>query len=169
MPFSNKRRKPSLLRHAGLQEFMLFEPFLILSKDPDLRDRASTSLRRHGLIAGQTADSSVAVGSEKPTTPCKCCTSITGRWWIWRRRRGTGRSAPRVYCRALGLAAENLVKAAEEQQCRISQLFEAYHPAVTPKNRSIAMPFLVTQKPAASVETRQNCDVKKFCNCVSTS
>ena len=40
------------------------------------------------------------------------------------------------------------------QQQRISQLFEAYHPAVTPKNRSIAMPFLVTRKPAASVETR---------------
>ena len=26
------------------------------------------------------------------TTPCKCCVSITGRWWTGRRRRGT--SAP---------------------------------------------------------------------------
>src|SRR4029077_13649031 len=38
--------------------------------------------------------SSVAIGSEKPTTPCKCCGSITGGWWTGRRRRGTGRSAP---------------------------------------------------------------------------
>jgi hypothetical protein len=48
--------------------FILCEPSLILLKDADLRDRATTSLRRRALIAG--AASSVAVGSEKPTTPC---------------------------------------------------------------------------------------------------
>ena len=148
-----------------------FEPFLILSKDPDLRDRASTSLRRHGLIAGQTADSSVAVGSEKPTTPCKCCTSITGRWWIWRRRRGTGRSAPRVYCRALGLAAENLVKAAEatapdlsiirgvspapmewcglavagQNYSRVLGRWEALRTMLRCNNGSVALQFLIAQ------------------------
>src|SRR6516162_7139374 len=33
----------------------------------------------------QVAKARVAVGSEKPTTPCKCCTSITGRGWAGRR------------------------------------------------------------------------------------
>src|SRR6516162_4221497 len=62
----------------------------------DLRDGASTShLRLSPLITGQP--SSVAIGSEKPTTPCKCCASITGKWWTGRRRRGTGPSAPKIY------------------------------------------------------------------------
>jgi len=34
------------------------------------------------------------LSSSKSATPCKCCASITGRWWTGRPRRGTGRSAP---------------------------------------------------------------------------
>ena len=71
MRLSNYRRKPILLKHAGMQEFILCEPSLILSKDVRSRDRAPTSPRRHALIAG--AASSVAVGSEKPTTLERCC------------------------------------------------------------------------------------------------
>src|ERR1700757_3999821 len=33
MPLSNKRRKPRLLKHAGLEEFILFERSLFLSKE----------------------------------------------------------------------------------------------------------------------------------------
>jgi hypothetical protein len=45
MPLSNKRRKPRPLKHAGLQEFILFA----------------------------RAASNVAVGSEKPTASERCC------------------------------------------------------------------------------------------------
>jgi len=72
------------------------------------RDGASTSRwRLRPLITGQP--SSVAIGSEKPTTPCKCCASITGRWWTGGRRRGTGTLAPKIHSSRSGLA-ENLVQ-----------------------------------------------------------
>ena len=90
-PLSNWRRKPRLLKHAGLQEFILFERSLILSKDTRSRDRASSSLPPVTRARRWAANSEVAfaAGFEKPTTPCKCCGSITGRWWTGRRRRGT--------------------------------------------------------------------------------
>jgi hypothetical protein len=33
----------------------------------------------------------------KPTTPYRCCGSITGRWWIGRRWRSTGPFGPKIY------------------------------------------------------------------------
>ena len=53
MPLSNKRPKPTLLSHAVTQEFFLFEPFLILSKDARSPGPCADLARRHALIAGQ--------------------------------------------------------------------------------------------------------------------
>ena len=92
MPLSNQRRKPRLLEHAMMRGFVFFNPPRSSKKTPDLRDRApdlAPTIRAHRRIA-----SSVAIGSEKPTTPCKCCGSITGRWWTGRLLRGTGRFCP---------------------------------------------------------------------------
>ena len=62
MPLLNKRPKPTLLSHAVTQEFFLFEPFLILSKDarsPGPCADVAPAARSHCRAA-----SSVAVGSD---------------------------------------------------------------------------------------------------------
>src|SRR6516225_12249252 len=95
----------------------------------DLRDGASTShLRLRPLITGQP--SSVAIGSEKPTTPCKCCASITGRWWTRGGWRGTGTLAPKIHSSRSGLA-ENLVQGRPKQQRRFSRFLD-YSERVAP-------------------------------------
>jgi hypothetical protein len=95
MRLSNKRRKPRQLRHVGMQEFILFEPPLSpLKKTSDLRDCAPTALR--AMRAHRRAASSIAVGFERPTTPCRFCSSITAKWSIRKRRSRTGRSAPNI-------------------------------------------------------------------------
>src|SRR6516165_12549994 len=108
MPLSNKRRKSRLLRHAGAQEFIFFEPSLIRSKYARSSSGPCADLAP-ATPAHRQAASRVAVGSERPTTPCKCYGSITGRWWTGRRRRGTGTLAPKIYSSRSELA-ENLVE-----------------------------------------------------------
>jgi hypothetical protein len=67
MPLSNKRRKPRLLRHAGMQEFFLFEPFLILPNDA--RSPGPCADFAPAKRVDRRAAGSGAVGFEKPTTP----------------------------------------------------------------------------------------------------
>jgi hypothetical protein len=60
MPLSNKRRKPRLLKHAGMQEFILFEPSLILSKDARSPEPyADLALATRALIAALAIEISV--------------------------------------------------------------------------------------------------------------
>ena len=57
-------------------------------------------------------DAAVALNGPppRPTTPCKCCASITGKWWTGRRRRGTGPFGPKIYSSQWDLLSENLVQ-----------------------------------------------------------
>jgi len=52
----------------------------------------------HRLNEGSDNDAAVALNGPppRPTTPWLCSGSITGRWWTGRRRRGTGRLAPKI-------------------------------------------------------------------------
>ena len=60
MPLSNKRRKPRLLKHAGMQEFILFELSLILSKDArSPGPYADLALATRALIAALAIEISV--------------------------------------------------------------------------------------------------------------
>src|SRR5215475_12619626 len=78
MPLSNKRPKPRLLGRASMQEFSLFERSLILSKDARSPGRGPTSLRRQVPIAGQTVDSSAAVGSENRPLRANAAQALLG-------------------------------------------------------------------------------------------
>ena len=69
--------------------------------------------RKRSTGRGEESALSLLSGSSgqpcKPTTPCKCCGGITGKWWTGRQRRGTGRFAPKIYSSRSGLA-ENPVQ-----------------------------------------------------------
>ena len=60
MPLSNKRRKPRLLKHAGMHEFILFELSLLLSKDArSPGPYADLALATRALIAALAIEISV--------------------------------------------------------------------------------------------------------------
>src|SRR5215469_16763283 len=76
MPLSNKRPKPSQLKHAGMQEFFFFEPSLIRSKyarSPGPCAHLAPATRAHRRAAGI-----VAVDSEKATTSCYAPEALLG-------------------------------------------------------------------------------------------